>query len=101
MGKAALVVAVEANPLLVRQISEKFPKEVANGRLVVVGAAVSTGPTDESVSFYVHRRVDVLSQFDKPDDINEFEEISVVAISVHDLLERFGKPTSIKIDLEH
>jgi len=103
LHKADLVVAIEANPVLTYGIKTRFQAEIASGRLVVEGCAVTAAGDAASVPFYVHRQHHVLSQFPRPSDgkIAEFEQIQVASRSLVNLIKQYGTPHYIKIDVEH
>jgi FkbM family methyltransferase len=101
--KADLVVAVEANPALANQIRARFADEVANGRLFIENCVLTVDPGSDRVPFYVHKSNHVLSQFPPPEQAraHEFEEIELPSENVVSLIEKYGEPFYIKIDVEH
>lgn len=105
LKKADLVVAVEANPALCRQIEERFAAEMAAGRLRVENCVlVAEGAASEAreVWFYLHKRHHVLGQFPEPDAsvIRDYERVLLPAQSVMEIVRRHGAPYYIKIDIE-
>jgi len=103
LKKADIVIAVEANPLLVAQIRERFSKELNAGRLIVENCALTTEPRSSGVTFYLHKSNHVRSQFPRPADsvLDDYEEIVVPSENVVDLIKTYGEPFYIKIDVEH
>jgi FkbM family methyltransferase len=101
LRKADLVVAVEANPFLVENIKVRFADELSVGRLVIEPHVLSVDATSCSVAFYLHKTNHVLSQFSQPEDLIQFEKIMVPSVNVIDLVQRYGQPYYIKIDIEH
>lgn len=99
--KADSVVAVEANPSLVEQLETRFQEEIASGRLTLVNCVVTPGEVQGEVDFYIHREWTVLSQFDKPDNEQDFKKVSLPSRSICDLLRQYGDPFFVKLDVEH
>lgn len=100
LAKADRVVAVEANPALIGHVHKQHAAEIAQGRLVVVNAVLTTGHSASHVDFFVHRHAHGLSQFLPPDDPSEFEQVRLPAISLDDLISRHGTPWYFKSDVE-
>lgn len=100
--EADLVVAVEANPLLVDQIVQRFAAPIDKGQLVVVNAAITLDDTSTVTPFFVHQTNSVLSQLPEPplESRSEFREIQVGCVSLARLIRDFGIPYYVKIDLE-
>jgi FkbM family methyltransferase len=97
--KADLVVAVEANPVLCDQMRERFEHQIKTGRVIVLCCVVSDR-IGGTVPFYVHRSDHVLSQMDRPHNLNDYHEINVEAKPAEDIIRQFGYPYFIKIDIE-
>lgn len=100
--KADKVVAVEANPVLAEVIRSRFADEIAQGRVAVENCALSDDSSVNQISFYVHRTQDGLSQLPRPaaEVIAEFDEITVPAARIAEIVARHGAPHYVKIDLE-
>jgi FkbM family methyltransferase len=98
--KAARVVAVEPNPALCDLIRQRFAEPIREGRLFVENVAVVATEQPE-VDFYVHNRHHVLSSL-SVDELNasQFTKLTVNAITIHELVCRYGSPYYIKIDVE-
>jgi len=101
LKKADLVVAVEANPVLCRQIAGRFSDVIQDGRLILVNCVLTVSDFASDVSFYLHRTNHVKSQFPRPlTGLVEFEEVRLPAKSVLALFTEFGPPWYVKIDIE-
>jgi len=100
--KGDLVVAIEANPGLCDIIRERFAPEIQAGRVVVENCVVTAG-AHAPVDFYLHKSNHVLSQMPKPDErrLHFFSRVELPGVPVHHLIERYGHPHYVKIDLEH
>ena len=94
------VVAVEANPDLVKSGQERFAGAIASGRLRLVGAGIAekTGQAD----FYVNHTNDGWSSFlpDAGMRDGKFSVVSIPTITIADLFGQFGTPFYLKIDIE-
>lgn len=100
--KADRVVAVEANPVLAEEIKNKFKDEINGGRLFVETCAVTANASAPSVPFYVCIPEHVQSTFVKPpEDSNRWNIIEVPARNVVEIIQQYGDPYYIKIDIEH
>ncbi len=103
--KGDLVVAIEANPILASSLTEKFKQQIEEGALVVINSVLTVDADSEglAVEFYVHKTNNVLSQFPEPsaEEIMFFDKILVNSMSVQSVLEKYGSPHYIKIDVEH
>jgi FkbM family methyltransferase len=102
LKKADLVVAVEANPALCRQIEEKFSPAIRDGRLRVENCVVVIEGEDPQVYFYLHKRRHVLGQFPPPDEsvIEDYDKVLLPSQPVMEIVRRHGAPYYIKIDIE-
>jgi FkbM family methyltransferase len=102
LKKADVVVAVEANPALCREIEERFPDEIRHGRLFVENCVVAGNDEAAEVSFYLHKRHHVLGQLPEPDAsvIGDYTRVTLPSEPVTQILERYGAPYYIKIDIE-
>ncbi|UWZ84092.1 FkbM family methyltransferase [Occallatibacter riparius] len=103
LKKADVVVAVEANPSLCREIETRFSEEIRDGRLQVENCVVAAEGSSPEVYFYLHKRHHVLGQFPEPDAtvIGDFEKVLLPAKSVMQIVGEHGAPYYIKIDIEH
>jgi FkbM family methyltransferase len=102
LKKADKIVAVEANPVLANQIRASFQESISDGRLVVHNCVLTCDKDSREVSFYVHKTLDVKSQFPRPDadHMNQFTEIQLPSVGILDLIDGQGKPFYMKIDIE-
>jgi FkbM family methyltransferase len=103
LKKADVVVAVEANPRLCREMESRFRGAIAAGRLFVENCVLTAPGAEGEVDFYIHKRNHVLSQFPRPDEdvIDRYQRVLLPAQSVSSLLAKYGDPYYIKIDIEH
>jgi FkbM family methyltransferase len=103
LSKNLLVVAVEANPILCDTIAKKFHNEISSKKLVILNYCLTDSKSGEFVNFYVHKKRNVLSQFTTPSNeiIDDYEIISVMSKRPSEIINDFGLPYYIKIDLEH
>jgi FkbM family methyltransferase len=99
--KGDVVVAVEANPHLCDLIRRRFSSEITQGRVFVESVVVTDGNELGDVFFYRHKFNHVISQFPKPKEIENFEEIVLPSLSIIELINKYGSPYYIKIDIEH
>lgn len=101
LSKADKVVAVEANPILSKEIEEIFADEIKGGKLIVVNLCLTIENNIELVSFFIHKFHSVWSTFVVPQkNFQDYEEIKVGIITYQELLEKYGEPYYVKIDLE-
>lgn len=101
LKKADLVIAVEANPLLCDHIRKRFPDEISNKKLFVENIVLTDETQSGDVLFYRHKTLHVLSQFPKPSNLENFDEILLPSRSVIQVIAEYGDPYYIKIDIEH
>jgi FkbM family methyltransferase len=103
LKKADRVVAVEANPVLADQIRARFHQSISEGRLIVHDCVLTCDKDSRVVNFYVHKTLDVKSQFPRPDadHMQQFTEVQLPSMDVLGLIDRHGKPFYIKIDIEN
>jgi FkbM family methyltransferase len=102
LKKADKIVAVEANPVLADQIRARFGDAISDGRLIVHNCVLTCDQDNHEASFYIHKTLDVKSQFPRPDadHIDQFTEIQLPSMGVLDLLDRHGQAFYMKIDIE-
>lgn len=93
------VIAVEANPTLSNEIVNKFKNEIDSNRLVVLNNVISL--KSEMVDFYIHEHNSVLSQFPVPSDIENFKKIYIESKTPSEIINTYGDPEYVKIDVEH
>ena len=102
LKKADVVVAVEANPMLCKSIESRFNHELSAGQLYVENCVLTDGIETE-VDFYVNKRAHGGSQFPRPKDrdIDDFSKMRLPSSSPKGLIEKYGEPFYIKIDVEN
>lgn len=102
LKKADVVVAVEANPVLCKIIEDRFPDELENGQLFIENCVLTAGP-ETDVCFYVHKQIHFVSQFPRPTDayVSSFHQIILPSLSPGSVINKYGKPLYVKIDIEH
>jgi FkbM family methyltransferase len=101
LRKGFRVVAVEANPVLCRQLREAFSREMASGQFVLVEKAIAEVPGE--VEFFVNSAHSIWGtirgEFVERDKEN-FSKIVVPSVTFNSLLQRYGVPHYLKIDIE-
>lgn len=102
LEKADLVIAVEANPKLCKRIREKFKSQILNKELIVCNCVLLKEEQSGNVPFYIHKEIDVLSQFLPPKSGSQmFRRVELPAKAVGHLFSEYGFPYYVKIDIEH
>jgi FkbM family methyltransferase len=95
------VVAVDANPSLCAAAGERFARDIADGRLTVINAAIWDTPGE--ATFFVNLDNDHWSSIDigwAGRDNSRCSEISVRCVTLNELFGEFGVPLYLKIDVE-
>ena len=95
------VVAVEANPQLVEKASRKFSDYLASGQLRIVNKAISDTASEEITLYISGQDLGSSSIFD--DQVSEKDpagSFSVNTTTLSDLIQEFGTPHFIKVDIE-
>jgi FkbM family methyltransferase len=104
LKKGFKVIGVEANPALCTEVGSRFQQEVQSGQLIIVNKAISQ--TQGRLKFYLNTKVSVWSTLDQDwAERNrrlgaESIECEVEAITLSTLIEEFGMPYYLKIDIE-
>ncbi len=96
------VIAVEANPLLVEIASKKFKNEIKEGRLKILNLGINT-ISNNNILFYKNVFKSEWSSFDYEAASkikSTIENIFVNTITMEDLLNKYGIPFYLKIDIE-
>jgi FkbM family methyltransferase len=104
LRKGFRVVALEANPTLCTQLRERFKEAIADGRMVLVEKAIAE--TAGEVQFFINTKLSVWGTIRS--DWAERNAalgagstvITVPATTFDSLLETFGAPHYLKIDIE-
>lgn len=94
-----LVVAVEANPDLARILMDDFQNELRSGKLVIISGALSDS-LDGEVSFFVHDSSTLFGTLYPEKFDGTYSELKVPTIDLMGLVNTFGYPYYVKIDLE-
>lgn len=101
LKKGYRVVAVEANPYLVKQAKLRFEKEIQGGDLIIHNLAIWTGY--EKKNFYINTQNDHWSSLNpnwtSRDNTSSFS-VDVNCVPVSHLIALYGVPSYIKIDIE-
>jgi FkbM family methyltransferase len=102
LKKGFNVVAVEANSELVEKAKIKFANEIENGSLTLVDKAISS-ESDSKITFYINKEKDDWGTID-PDwnrSMNSnYISKTVTTIKLEELIQKYGIPYYIKIDIE-
>jgi FkbM family methyltransferase len=106
LDRADLVVAVEANPDLCKEIELKFQKEIEGKRLFVENLVLTDNESQSGslTNFYLHKTNSVLSQFQEPENKSYFTQVELPQTTPSELVNRYtlGRdlPYYVKVDLE-
>lgn len=95
------VIALEANPYLVKEGMKKFQKYIVEKKLVLINKMVSDKVGMQN--FYIHPTKSDWSSCDlnmAESDGSKSKIVSVEAVSLLDLCKEFGTPQYVKIDIE-
>ena len=104
--KADIVVRVEANPKLVKEIQKNFSNHIRNKKLFIENVVVVGEKEDkkESIDFYIHKKMDVLSTLINPNNNQDFFQAKIKSKPILEILEKYLTKNSIfyfaKFDLE-
>jgi FkbM family methyltransferase len=99
--KGFRVVAVEADPTLIEKARERFADDIRRGQLELVNVAI--GPKEETASFWICDSRSEWNSFDRRIASREglpHHAIDVQCRPFRSLLEQFGVPSYLKIDIE-
>lgn len=95
------VVAVEANPILAERAIKKFKKYIETGQLTVLNVGISTH--EGTLPFYINKRLSEWSSFDKgygTRNGTSYDVVDVRCITTQMLLQQYGVPYYMKVDIE-
>jgi FkbM family methyltransferase len=101
LQRGSKVVAVEANPELVAIARQRFARELAEGRLVIVNKAVA--PQAGTLTFWINKGHTEWSSADRDLAARGHEELTsldIEAIPLAALFDEFGVPDYLKVDIE-
>ncbi len=105
LDKADIVIAIEANPYLVKKIEYDFKKFINNKKLIVRNIALTDNENIKNIDFYIHKTKNTNSTI-YPDDISKFYKHEVkcgkASLIIQTYLKEFNisKIEYIKIDIE-
>jgi len=95
------VVAVEANPEMVRAAAVRFAEQIASGQLTLLNVAIAESSGRKT--FWISDEHSDWSSFDKAIASREgrrCHSVEVETVRFRDILEKFGIPLYLKIDIE-
>jgi FkbM family methyltransferase len=95
------VVAIEANDAFCRQVAARFPDAVREGRLTILNVAVAGEPGE--VEFWINEDHPEWSALDVASAArggHRHRKVTVPAVRFSDLLQRYGVPHYLKVDIE-
>lgn len=102
LAKGFNVIALEANPLLVKKGMVKFKNNIKNGQLILINKAV-TDSKKEKIRFYIHPlKSDWGSCFvdlAESDGVKS-QVVEVNTVNLDELFLQFGVPRYMKVDIE-
>lgn len=100
LHKGCRVVAIEANPNLIGPARARFSAELSAGRLEVVNVGVTADAGE--AEFFLSMKNDVWGSFDRgiAGRGGGYETVRVPCRPFGDILEQFGMPYYLKIDIE-
>jgi FkbM family methyltransferase len=108
--KADVVIAVDANPKVCEIIRSRFKKEIKQQRLIVNNFIITHQKSGSYDSFYIFEDLDVCSTVfpetklfykNKKLEKSDYSEVKVITKNILDLVDDYGNPFYIKIDLEN
>jgi FkbM family methyltransferase len=102
LKKGFKVVAVEANPYVADKLENKLGSYIKSGQLIMVRKAISEY-FGMRLNLHIHKNHDdwgtLCNNWNKIFD-DDIESISVKTIEIRDLIEKYGVPYYMKIDIE-
>lgn len=102
LKKGFKVVGVEANPKLVQKLKVKFKDYIESNQFILIEKAVSDVSGNE-ISFFINDGKDdwgtTSPNWNRSMD-DRFEEIKVESINIEDIVDLYGMPYYMKIDIE-
>jgi len=100
------VVAIDGNPTVITdgltRPALRIAKQTGQLRALARGIVKSVTHENQTLIFYVHRKISEWSTFNKPspDKLSAFDEISVPVTTCGTLIRRYGTPFYMKVDIE-
>lgn len=101
LKKGFKVIAIEANPLLCEEAAEKFKFDIETGMLKIINKGISN--RIGVATFYVNTAINEWSSFSREiagRDGHQLKEIQIECISLAEIVETYGQPYYVKIDIE-
>jgi FkbM family methyltransferase len=95
------VVAVDANPILVDEVRNRFSAEVDAGKLVILNVGVAD--SEGSLDFWINEDVSEWSSFDKEiagRKNHKLRRLNVQTCRLDSIMREYGVPYYLKIDVE-
>ena len=94
------VIAIDANPVLIEAGRRRFSEFIEQGRLVLLNVGI--GQREETLPFYVNRRLSEWSSFNVAIGTSrgDYEVIEVPLVTLRSVVDRYGVPYYIKTDIE-
>lgn len=102
LKKGFKVIAVEANPVLVKNAKATFKDAISAGRLTIIDKAIAPAGVD-SIEFYTNDKHDdwgtIIPDWNRGQDPG-FKSITVPTIQLETIVKTYGVPYFMKIDIE-
>lgn len=100
LRKGFRVVAIEANPALVKLVANNLASDVASGRLKIVECAIADKPG--TAEFWINTNDDLWSSLSKDHTASwtDQQRIEVEARTFDTVLTEYGVPYYLKVDIE-
>lgn len=95
------VIAVEAHPGYVKNITETYKKYIANKQLTIINKCISS-ESNKYITFYISRHPDWCSANKKIAERKDpsVKKISINTITLDNIIKEYGTPYFCKIDIE-
>ena len=106
LARGFKVIAFEADPDLAKACRVKFKKQIDNGNLIIIEGAIIENDNQETVTFYKNNeKSDWGTVVERRAQKNLFvgmasKTITVPVINFTKILEKYGEPYYLKIDIE-
>lgn len=105
LSRGYRVVGIEANPLLATEIRETFAREIRNGQLQLLEIAIA--PARGTVRFAINRTLSVWGSIsptflerNQSIGAGEVDYVDVEAATFDEILNEYGVPYYLKVDIE-
>jgi FkbM family methyltransferase len=100
LRKGLRVVAFEAHPGLLEAAERRFAAEIADGRLVLVGGAITDGPAEYTHSLMSFWGTTESDRAERNEVLGQSIPVTVPAVRFGECLREHGVPHVLKIDIE-